>query len=168
MGGKKSTTPTGAGATPAFVALGRAGVTYTSHAYEHDPRAASFGLEAAEALGVPATRIFKTLMVDLDGTLVAALVPVSMSLDLKAVASALRGKRAQMANPQLAQRATGYVIGGISPLGQRTRHRTVIDHSAIDHATLFVSAGRRGSEAELAPQDLVSMTDAVLASIGRP
>lgn len=167
MAGKKSRQSAGAGSTPAFAALTAAGIDFTPHTYEHDPRAASFGLEAAEVLGVDPDRVFKTLMADVDGTLVVAIVPVSTSLDLKALAAALGGKKAQMADPQAAQRATGYVLGGISPLGQRNRHRTAIDESASLHDTIFVSAGRRGVEAELDPQDLVSMTGAVVAPISR-
>lgn len=167
MAGKKTPKQTAVGATPAFAALTRAGVPFTPHAYEHDPRASSFGAEAAAALGVDASRVFKTLMVELDGALVVGVVPVSGSLDLKAVASALGGKRAQMANPHAAQRATGYVLGGISPFGQRIQHRTVVDSSATQHPTVFVSAGRRGLEAEVDPHHLVSLTGAVVASVSR-
>ncbi len=167
MAGKKSSKDQPADATPAFAELSRAGVRFTSHSYEHDPRAASFGTEAADALGVEPPRVFKTLVVDLDGSLVVGVVPVSGSLDLKAVAAALGGKRAQMANPQAAQRATGYVLGGISPFGQRHHHRTVVDVSAEQHRTVFVSAGRRGLEVEVTPQVLVSMTGAVVASVSR-
>lgn len=167
MAGKKTRTESTSGATPAFTALTRAGITFTSHQYEHDPHTASFGAEAAEALGVDASRVFKTLVAELDGTLIVAVVPVSGSLDLKAVAAALGGKRAQMANPHAAQRATGYVVGGISPFGQRSQHRTVVDSSATQHATVFVSAGRRGLEAEVAPHDLVSMTGAAVALVSR-
>ncbi|MGA8851475.1 MAG: Cys-tRNA(Pro) deacylase [Aeromicrobium sp.] len=167
MAGKKSSNDEAAAATPAYAALARADVRFTPHAYQHDPRAASFGTEAADALGVEPRRVFKTLLVDLDGSLVVGVVPVSGSLDLKAVASALGGKRAQMANPQAAQRATGYVIGGISPFGQRHHHRTVVDASAEQHPTVFVSAGRRGLEVEVTPQVLLSMTGAVVASVSR-
>jgi Cys-tRNA(Pro)/Cys-tRNA(Cys) deacylase len=153
--------------TPAFAVLTRAGVPFTPHAYEHDPRAESFGQEAADALGVDPARVFKTLIADVDGELSVAIVPVNRSLDLKALAAALGGKRAAMADHQRAQRATGYVVGGISPLGQKRRHRTVVDASAVGWDTVFVSAGRRGAEAELAAADLVSLTGAVLAPIGR-
>lgn len=153
--------------TPAFAALTRAGVRFTPHAYEHDPRAESFGQEAADALGVDPARVFKTLLADVDGELCVGIVPVVRSLDLKALASALGGKRAAMAELQRAQRATGYVVGGISPLGQRRRHRTVVDASAHGWDTVFVSAGRRGVEAELSPADLVVLTGAVVAPIGR-
>ena len=114
-------------ATPAFVALHRANIPFTPHAYVHDPRAESFGMEAAAALGVEPGRVFKTLMAEVDGELCVGVVPVMGSLDLKALADALGGKRAQMADAAQAQRATGYVIGGISPVGQKRKHRTVID-----------------------------------------
>lgn len=156
-----------AASTPAFAALQAAGVEYTVHEYDHDPRAESYGGEAAEVLGHDPDRVFKTLMVDLDGELVVGIVPVSCTLDLKALAAALGGKKAQMADPAVVQRATGYVLGGISPLGQKTRHRTVIDETAELWDTVLVSGGRRGLEAELAPQDLVSSTQAVVASVAR-
>lgn len=153
--------------TPAFVALHRAGVPFTSHAYVHDPRAESFGLEAASALGVEAGRVYKTLMAVVDHELCVGIVPVMGSLDLKSLAEALGGKRAQMADAALAQRATGYVIGGISPIGQKKAHRTVIDRTSAQWPTIFVSGGRRGLEAELRPDDLVQMTRAVVARIAR-
>ncbi|MEV5280119.1 Cys-tRNA(Pro) deacylase [Streptomyces sp. NPDC051994] len=153
--------------TPATVALTRAGTAFTVHAYEHDPAAASYGEEAAQALGVSAERVFKTLVADVDGELTVAVVPVAGSLDLKALASAVGGKRAAMADPAAAERTTGYVRGGISPLGQRKKLRTVLDDSASGHATICVSAGRRGLEVELSPADLAALTDAVLAPIGR-
>ncbi|MGW4734137.1 Cys-tRNA(Pro) deacylase [Streptomyces shenzhenensis] len=155
------------GGTPATVALAAAGVAHTVHAYEHDPAHPSYGEEAAEALGVAADRVFKTLVADVDGALTVAVVPVAGSLDLKALASAVGGKRATMADPALAERATGYVRGGISPLGQRKRLRTVLDESASAHTTICVSAGRRGLEVELSPGDLAALTDAVRAPIGR-
>ncbi|MEU1300297.1 Cys-tRNA(Pro) deacylase [Streptomyces shenzhenensis] len=155
------------GGTPATVALAAAGVAHTVHAYEHDPAHPSYGEEAAEALGVSADRVFKTLVADVDGTLTVAVVPVAGSLDLKALASAVGGKRATMADPALAERTTGYVRGGISPLGQRKKLRTVLDESASAHATICVSAGRRGLEVELSPGDLAALTDAVRAPIGR-
>lgn len=167
MAGKRRRQDAHARSTAAFTALTEAGIEFTAHSYEHDPRASSFGAEAAEALGVDAARVFKTLVVDLDGSLVVAVVPVSGSLDLKAVAAALGGRRAQMANPQAAQRATGYVLGGISPFGQRRRHRTVVDASAELHPTVFVSAGRRGLEAEVTPQDLIVVTGAVVDAVSR-
>jgi Cys-tRNA(Pro)/Cys-tRNA(Cys) deacylase len=154
-----------AGATPAVQALQRAGVEHTLHSYEHDPRAESYGVEAAEVLGVDPARVFKTLLADADGRLVVAVVPVSGRLDLKAVARAVGARKAFMADPAAAQRATGYVVGGISPLGQKRVHPTVVDVSALDHATVLVSAGRRGLDVELDPRDLVSLTRATAAPI---
>ncbi|GAT81476.1 hypothetical protein STXM2123_2177 [Streptomyces sp. F-3] len=156
------------GGTPATVALTSAGVEYTVHAYDHDPSHPSYGEEAAEAMGVSPERVFKTLIADVDGRLTVAVVPVAGSLDLKALAAAVGGKRAAMADPALAERTTGYVRGGISPLGQRRKLPTVLDASAMDHATICVSAGRRGLEVELSPKDLAALTDATLAPIGRP
>jgi Cys-tRNA(Pro)/Cys-tRNA(Cys) deacylase len=155
------------GGTPATVALTRAGVAFTTHSYEHDPAAASYGLEAAEVLGLPPEQVFKTLLSDVDGALVVAIVPVARKLDLKALAAAVGGKRAAMADPQVAERTTGYVVGGISPLGQRRALRTVVDATALDHATVYVSGGRRGFDLGLAPQDLVTQTGAVTAPIAR-
>lgn len=157
----------GAGGTPATVALTRAGIDYRVRAYEHDPRAESYGLEAAQALGADPARVFKTLLASLDGTLVVGIVPVSGQLDLKALARALDGSKAVMADVAAAERATGYVAGGISPVGQKRPHRTVLDTSALDHGTILVSGGRRGLDIELAPQDLVAITGAVTATIGR-
>ncbi|MEU5421779.1 Cys-tRNA(Pro) deacylase [Streptomyces sp. NPDC001407] len=155
------------GGTPAVVALERAGVPFTVHAYAHDPAVASYGEEAAEALGVDPGQVFKTLVAEVDGALTVAVVPVSGSLDLKALATAVGGKRAAMADPAAAERATGYVRGGISPLGQRRKLPTVLDASAGAYATICVSAGRRGLEAELSPADLAALTDAVLAPVAR-
>ncbi|MFB7030326.1 Cys-tRNA(Pro) deacylase [Streptomyces sp. NPDC056488] len=155
------------GGTPATAALTAAGTPFTVHAYEHDPASPSYGEEAAEALGVSPDRVFKTLVADVDGELTVAVVPVAGRLDLKALASAVGGKRAVMADPVAAERTTGYVRGGISPLGQRKRLRTVLDASASDHATVCVSAGRRGLEVELSPADLAALTSAVVAPIGR-
>ncbi|MFE4832271.1 Cys-tRNA(Pro) deacylase [Streptomyces sp. NPDC056672] len=155
------------GGTPATVALTAAGTAYTLHAYEHDPASASYGEEAAEALGVSPDRVFKTLVADVDGELTVAVVPVAGSLDLKALAAAVGGKRAAMADPAAAERTTGYVRGGISPLGQRKRLRTVLDASAESHPTICVSAGRRGLEVELSPKDLATLTTATLAPIAR-
>ena len=146
--------------TPATRAARAAGITFSVHEYEHDERAASYGLEAAESLGVDAAKVFKTLVADVDGTLTVCLVPADRRLDLGAL-----GKRARMADERAAQRATGYVLGGISPLGQRRRLPTVVDVSAADHATIHVSAGRRGLELELAPADLVRLTGARTARI---
>jgi Cys-tRNA(Pro)/Cys-tRNA(Cys) deacylase len=155
------------GGTPATVALTAAGAEYTVHAYDHDPSHHSYGEEAAEAMGVSPERVFKTLVADVDGTLTVAVVPVAGQLDLKALAAAVNGKRAARADPTLAERTTGYVRGGISPLGQRKKLPTVLDASASAHPTICVSAGRRGLEVELAPEDLAKLTDAVLAPIGR-
>ncbi|MEU1451468.1 Cys-tRNA(Pro) deacylase [Streptomyces avermitilis] len=155
------------GGTPATVALAAAGVPYTVHAYEHDPAHPSYGEEAAEAMGVSPERVFKTLVADVDGALIVAVVPVAGSLDLKALATAVGGKRAAMADAVLAERTTGYVRGGISPLGQRKKLRTVLDASAAAHDTVCVSAGRRGLEVELSPDDLAKLTEAVPAPIAR-
>ncbi|OEV13725.1 Cys-tRNA(Pro) deacylase [Streptomyces nanshensis] len=154
-------------ATPATLAAGRAGVAFTTHSYEHDPSAASYGAEAAEALGIEPERVFKTLVAEVDGTLTVAIVPVSASLDLKALASAAGGKRAVMADPAAVERTTGYVLGGVSPLGQRKRLPTVLDASAAAYETVCVSAGRRGLEIELAPGDLAALTGAVSAAVAR-
>ncbi|MER7496109.1 Cys-tRNA(Pro) deacylase [Streptomyces pharetrae] len=164
---KKSKKQQQSGGTPATVALTAAGVAYTVHAYDHDPSHPSYGEEAAEAMGVSPERVFKTLVADVDGTLTVAVVPVAGQLDLKALALAVGGKRAAMADPALAERTTGYVRGGISPLGQRKRLPTVLDASATSHETICVSAGRRGLEVELSPKDLTTLTNAVLAPIGR-
>ena len=156
------------GGTPATVALTRAGVEFTMREYEHDPRATSYGLEAAQALGVEPARVFKTLLADVDGRLVVGVVPVTGQLDLKALARAVDGRKAQMADPAAAERATGYVVGGISPIGQKRAHPTVVDVTALDHPTVLVSGGRRGLDLELAPGDLVAVTGAVTAAIARP
>ena len=155
------------GGTPATVALTKAGIAFTLHEYTHDPRAASYGMEAAEALGVDPARVFKTLLATLDGGLVVGIVPVSGQLDLKALARALGGSRATMAEVAAAERATGYVAGGISPLGQRRRHPTVLDESATGFDTVYVSAGRRGLDLAIAPADLVSATGAIVAALSR-
>lgn len=153
--------------TPATVALEKAGVTFTVHAYDHDPRSASYGLEAADALGLDPDAVFKTLLAEVDGELVVAVVPVSGQLDLKALASAVGGKRAAMADPAVAERTTGYVVGGISPIGQRRRLRTVVDESASARRAVYVSGGRRGVDLGLDPADLVRVLDAQVARIGR-
>ncbi len=149
------------------MAANRARVAFTVHDYPHDPAAPSFGEEAAAALGVPTERVFKTLVTSVDGRLAVAVVPVAGSLDLKAFAAATGGRRAAMADPAEAERATGSVRGGISPLGQRRRLPTVVDSSALRFDTVFVSAGRRGLQLELAPADLVRLTAASTADIGR-
>ena len=153
--------------TPATKALQRAGLPVLTHAYEHDPKAESYGLEAAIALDQDPERVFKTLVASVDGKLTVAIVPVERQLDLKALASAAGGKRAEMAKVADAERATGYVAGGISPLGQRKALPTVIDDSALEFPTIFVSGGRRGLEIELPPADLQRLTRAVSAPIGR-
>jgi Cys-tRNA(Pro)/Cys-tRNA(Cys) deacylase len=155
------------GGTPATVALARAGIEFRLHAYAHDPRAASYGLEAAEALGLDPARVFKTLMATVDGRLAVAVVPVAGQLDLKALARVLGAGRAAMAEVVVAERATGYVAGGISPVGQRRRHPTVLDSTALDHPSVFVSAGRRGLDLEIAPADLVRITEAITERVGR-
>jgi Cys-tRNA(Pro)/Cys-tRNA(Cys) deacylase len=152
-------------ATPATALLTRQRVTHQVHAYAHDPKAPSYGAEAAAALDVEPARCFKTLIVDVEGALTVAVVPVSGSLDLKALAMAVGAKRAAMADPALAERTTGYVLGGISPLGQRKRLPTAIDESARSHDTIYVSAGRRGLEIELSPTDLITLTNATVATI---
>lgn len=151
--------------TPATALLTRQKVSHTLHSYEHDPRHDSYGLEAAEALGIPPERVFKTLLAEVDTQLVVGIVPVVAQFDLKALAAAVGGKRARMADVAAAERATGYVAGGISPLGQRKRLRTVLDSSAATLDTLFCSAGRRGLEVELAPADLTRLLDATVAPI---
>ncbi len=153
--------------TPATVALSAAGIRFTAHAYEHDPANTNFGLEAAEVLHVDPGQVFKTLMADVDGQLVVGIVPVSGKLDLKALAAAVGGKKAEMADPRLAERRTGYVVGGISPIGQKLQHVTVLDETAELYDTVFVSGGRRGFDIELAPADLVIATKAIVAPIGR-
>lgn len=150
------------------MALTEAGVPHSVHTYEHDPRAdVGYGMEAALALGLDPGQVFKTLMTDVDGELVVAVVPVTGHLDLKALAEAAGGKRAAMADRALAERVTGYVAGGISPLGQRRRSRTVIDETVWLYDQVMVSGGRRGLDVGLAPDDLVRLTDAVVAPIAR-
>lgn len=159
--------------TPAIDALRRAGVAHTVHEYlagltdprGHDRKA--WGEEAAAALGVGEERVFKTLVAELDGRLVAAVVPVGRELDLKRLAETLRGRRAVLAAPAAAERASGSVVGGISPLAMRRSLPTVVDASASEHKTVFVSAGRRGLQVELAAADLVRLTDATVASVAR-
>lgn len=170
----------GVGGTPATLALSAAGIAFEVRSYDHDPlltdrslrrapsaRHEGYGLEAAEALGVDPARVFKTLLASLDSRLVVGIVPVSGQLDLKALARALGGSKAVMAEVGAAQRATGYIAGGISPVGQKRAHPTVLDASALDHGTILVSGGRRGFDIELAPLDLVTITRAVTATIGR-
>jgi Cys-tRNA(Pro)/Cys-tRNA(Cys) deacylase len=151
--------------TPATALLTKSKIPFTLHPYDHDPRSQAYGEEAAEALGVEPARIFKTLIASVEGKLACAVVPVAARLDLKALAAALGGKRAELADPSAASRATGYVVGGISPLGQRSRLRVVVDESATGFATMYVSAGKRGLQVELAPADLVKAAGAILAPI---
>ncbi|GAB3818827.1 Cys-tRNA(Pro) deacylase [Kribbella italica] len=153
--------------TPATVTLTKAGITFSTHSYEHDPAAKSYGLEAAEALGLKTAQVFKTLLVDVDGKLAVGVVPVDRQLDLKAVAAALDGKKATMADPAAAERTTGYVVGGISPIGQKRRLPTVVDATATEHDTVYVSGGRRGLDLGLAPADLITVTAARTAPIAR-
>ena len=156
-----------ASGTRATEQLARLGVAHTVHRYPHDPRHPSYGQEASEALGVPPARVFKTLIADVDGRLTVAVVPVSGTLDLKALAAAVGGKKAAMAEPTAAERATGYVTGGITSLGLRKPLPVVVDASALGHDTVFCSAGQRGVEIELAPADLVRAAGATVAPIGR-
>jgi Cys-tRNA(Pro)/Cys-tRNA(Cys) deacylase len=154
--------------TPGVDAASRAGVAFELASYEHNPRAEAYGLEAAEVLAVAPERVFKTLVVKLDDNrLATAIVPVDRQLDLKALARALGARRAEMAPPAEAERSTGYVVGGISPLGQKRRLATALDESANEHAAIYVSAGRRGLEIVLAPADLARLTEAVVAPIAR-
>jgi Cys-tRNA(Pro)/Cys-tRNA(Cys) deacylase len=153
------------GGTPATTALDRAGVSYRTHSYSHDSRAESYGAEAASQLGLDPRQIFKTLIAAVDGTLVCAVIPVATRLDLKALAAAVGGRRAEMAEPAKAQRATGYVLGGISPLGHRSRIPVVVDESAAGFDRIYVSAGKRGLQLELAPADLIAVAGAGTAAI---
>jgi Cys-tRNA(Pro)/Cys-tRNA(Cys) deacylase len=148
--------------TPAIAAAERAGIAFRLHEYPHDA-GASYGLEAAEKLGLDPARVFKTLVVEVDGRTGVAIVPVGAQLDLKA----LGGKRAALADRARAERATGYVLGGISPLGQRKQLPATIDVSALEQETIHVSAGRRGLELELAPGDLVRLTGADVRPIAQ-
>ncbi|MCA2985534.1 Cys-tRNA(Pro) deacylase [Gemmatimonas sp.] len=154
--------------TPAILLARKSGVPHEVLSYEHDPRADSYGLEAATLLGLDPESVFKTLVADVDGVgLACAVVPVTATLDLKALADAVGGRRARMADPQAAERATGYVVGGISPLAQKKRLPLVLDDSAQRVPRIHVSAGRRGLEIALAAGDLLSMTGGVTAAIAR-
>lgn len=155
------------GSTPATVALTSAGIPFTVHTYRHDPAAANYGIEAAQALGLDPARVFKTLFTSVNDTLVVGIVPVSGQLDLKAVAAAVDAKKATMADPADAERASGYVLGGISPVGQKHLHTTVLDESATGFPTVYISGGKRGMELEIAPADLIRITRASTAPIGR-
>jgi Cys-tRNA(Pro)/Cys-tRNA(Cys) deacylase len=152
--------------TTATIALERARIPFTLHEYAHDPRSGSYGLEASEALGVPPERVFKTLVAAVDGgALAVGVIPVDRQLDLKSLAAAVGGKKAVMAEVAAAERATGYVAGGISPVGQKKRLPVVLDASALELATMFCSGGRRGLEIEIAPADLVRAAGAKVAAI---
>ena len=153
--------------TPAVAAVVRAGVAHTVHEVGHDPTVIAYGKEAAGALGVEPGRVFKTLVASVDGKLVVAVVPVTGELRLKALAAAVGAKTAEMAEAATAERATGYVVGGISPIGQKRHLPTLVDVSAARWGTIFVSGGRRGLELELVPSDLVRLTNGRLASIGK-
>ena len=154
--------------TPAIDLLKKVRAAHTVHSYTHDPKAPSYGLEAAEKLGLEPSRVFKTLLAASEkGELLVAVVPVAGTLDLKALAQAAGVKKVEMADPQVAQRTTGYLLGGISPLGQKKRLRTFIDQSARQYAQIHVSAGRRGLEVALTADSLAALTQAVFADIGR-
>ncbi len=158
----------GRGGTRATELLARLGVAHRIHRYTHDPRHPSYGQEASEALGVPPGRVFKTLIADVDGQLTVGVVPVSGNLDLKALAAAAGGKKAAMADPAQAEKASGYVTGGITALGLRKALPVFVDESALRHDTVFCSAGQRGVEIELAPSDLVAACGARTAPIAKP
>ncbi|MHA7809153.1 MAG: Cys-tRNA(Pro) deacylase [Marinobacter adhaerens] len=152
--------------TPGINAARKAAVPHTIHEYDHDPASESYGTEAAEKTGVDPARVFKTLVVAVDGKeLVVAIVPVNTMLNMKLIARASGGKKAGMADKQLVERTTGYVLGGVSPLGQRKQLTTFIDDSALDFDTIFVSGGRRGLEIELAPRDLALLTKGAFAQL---
>ena len=153
--------------TQATVALTKAKVEFSTHVYDHDPAAKSFGLEAAEALGLAPEQVFKTLLVEVDGKLTVGVVPVDRQLDLKAIAAAAGGKKAVMADPAAAERTTGYVVGGISPIGQKRALPTVVDSTVTEHTTVYVSGGRRGLDIGLSPTDLITVTKARTAAIAR-
>ncbi|MDQ1567670.1 MAG: Cys-tRNA(Pro)/Cys-tRNA(Cys) deacylase [Actinomycetota bacterium] len=158
----------GARGTPATAMVAKAKVEHRIHEYHHDPAAASYGVEAAEQLGVDPAGVFKTLVAEVDGRLVVAVVPVAARLDLKALAAAAGSRRAVMAEPADAERATGYVVGGISPLGHRKRLPVFLDESMRDRPAVLVSAGRRGLELELAPADLARLAGATFATLISP
>ena len=152
--------------TPGINTVKKNKVTHKIHEYSHDASCESYGLEAAQKMGVPVQRVFKTLVVILDNQeLAVGVLPVSSKLSMKSIAKALVAKKAAMADKSDVQRSTGYVLGGVSPLGQKKRLKTVIDSSATNHATIYVSAGRRGLEIELSPVDLTKLCNATLAEI---
>lgn len=155
--------------TPAINNAKKAKIPHRVHSYQHDPAVASYGREAADKLGADPHRVFKTLVTQLDDKILAvAVVPVTSTLNLKLLAKAAGAKRAEMADKGVVERVTGYVLGGVSPLGQKKRLATFIDNSAKDFVTILVSAGRRGLELELSSQDLAAMTGAVFATISEP
>lgn len=164
---RANTPATGGPGTPATVALAAAGIAFTSHTYAHDPATTNYGLEAATALGLDPDRVFKTLLAQADGRLVVGIVPVTAMLGLKRLATALGAKRAVMAEPSTAERKTGYVVGGISPIGLKSQLPTVLDDTAELWPTVYVSGGRRGFDIELAPADLLHITGGQLADIAR-
>ncbi len=156
--------------TPAINLLKKSSVTFQIHEYKHDPQSGAYGLEAIDALQLEPARVFKTLLVMLDGNarnLGVAIIPAADKLDLKAVAKAVRAKKIVMADPAQAERVTGYLVGGISPLGQKRLLPTVLDDSALQFESIFVSGGRRGLEIELSPESLVELCKASVSSLCR-
>ena len=156
--------------TPAIQQAKKAKIQFTVHEYQHDPRNEAYGVEAAAALGIEPSRVFKTLLVAIDGDnkkLAVGIVPVAGLLNLKQLAKALQAKNVEMADPKLAERVTGYIVGGISPLGQKKRLPTVLDDTALTFASIFVSGGKRGLDIELAPQDLIRLCQGIAAPIAR-
>jgi Cys-tRNA(Pro)/Cys-tRNA(Cys) deacylase len=152
--------------TPAILAARKAKIAHQVHEYDHDPASDSYGVEAAEKLGLPESRVFKTLVVSLDNrALAVGVVPVSSMLNMKAMAKAVGAKKAAMAQPADVERATGYVLGGVSPLGQKKRLKTIIDASAQSFPTIYVSAGRRGLQIELNPEDLKQLAGGSFAEV---
>lgn len=153
--------------TPAIASLEKAHVRYEIHRYEHNPSSNAYGEEAADKLNVSRDQLFKTLVVSIDKDLFVAVVPVSRQLELKKLAKVAGGKKAIMADKKKVEQATGYILGGVSPLGQKKKLKTVIDDSALNFDTIYVSAGRRGLQIKLSPQDLAQLTDAVFNAIGK-
>ncbi len=152
--------------TPAIVLLEKKAISHTVHSYAHDPRAPSYGLEAAEKLKLPAEQVFKTLLTSSEaGELLVAVLPVHTQLNLKALAAAAKVKKIEMADPQRAQRSSGYLLGGISPLAQKKALRTFVDRSAAEQTTIYISAGRRGLEVELSADDLLTLTQGQFAQL---
>ncbi len=152
--------------TPAIVLLEKKAISHTVHSYAHDPRAPSYGLEAAEKLNLPVEQVFKTLLTSSEaGELLVAVLPVHTQLNLKALATAAKVKKIEMADPQRAQRSSGYLLGGISPLAQKKALRTFVDRSAAEQTTIYISAGRRGLEVELSADDLLTLTQGQFAQI---